>query len=318
MNETESIQRLREIIRRKHLALSTEDAYCGWVRRFIGFLRTDRYGKTSEERFERFLTHLAREGVSSSTQNQAFNAVRFFYAEVVKKPLEQVNALRARRPARMRVAPGRDEVRQLMGDVRDEHGYPTRLIVRLLYGCGLRVSEPLNLRIKDVDFENSRLVIREAKRGKDRVVALPCSLVEDLREQVRVARKFYELDQERKVPVPLPGLLARKYRNAPFSWSWYWVFPSARTCEHPRTKEIVRWRVHEANVQLAVRESVRRLGLGMMTPHHLRHAYGTHALEMGNSIKAIQNAMGHSSMETTSGYLHADGLVVRSPLEVMA
>lgn len=300
------------------MSLSTEETYCGWVRRFIAFLKSDCVAGTSEERFERFLTRLAREGVAASTQNQAFNAVRFFYGEVLKRELKDVNALRARRPARLRVAPGRDAVRGLMADVRDVHGYPTRLIVRMLYGCGLRVNEPLNLRIKDVDFENSRLVIREAKRGKDRVVALPCSLVEELREQVRVARRFYELDQVRKVPVPLPGLLARKYRNAPFSWSWYWVFPSARTCEHPRTGEIVRWRVHEANVQLAVRESAARLSLGVITPHHLRHAYGTHALEMGNSIKAIQNAMGHESMETTAGYLHADGLGVRSPLEVLA
>jgi integrase len=300
------------------MALSTEESYCGWVRRFIGFLRSDRGGVGSEERFERFLSGLAREGVAASTQNQAFNAIRFFYGEVLKQELKDVNALRARRPARLRVAPGREAVRALMGDVRDVHGYPTRLIVRMLYGCGLRVNEPLNLRIKDVDFENSRLVIREAKRHKDRVVALPCSLVEDLREQVRVARRFYELDQVRRVPVPLPGLLSRKYRNAPFSWSWYWVFPSARPCEHPRTGEVVRWRVHEANVQLAVRESAARMSLGVITPHHLRHAYGTHALEMGNSIKAIQNAMGHESMETTAGYLHADGLGVSSPLEVLA
>lgn len=318
MNEESAIQRLIEIIRRKHFSLSTEETYCGWVRRYIAFLKLDLWSGGSEERFERFLTRLAREGVAASTQNQAFNAVRFFYAEVLGVELKDVNGLRARRPARLRVAPGRDAVRALLGDVRDEHGYATRLIVRMLYGCGLRVSEPLNLRIKDIDFENSRLVIREAKRNKDRVVSLPCSLVEDLREQVRVARRFYELDRVRNVPVPLPGMLSRKYKRAPFSWEWYWVFPSGKTCVHPRTGEVVRWRVHEANVQLAVRESVRRLGLGVLTPHHLRHAYGTHALEMGNSIKAIQNAMGHECMETTAGYLHADGLGVRSPLEVMA
>lgn len=318
MNEIDAIQRLREIIRRKHLALSTEETYCGWVRRFIGFLRTDRHGKTSEERFERFLTHLAREGVSASTQNQAFNAILFFYETVLGQKLSDIQALRAKRGKRERHAPSRSQVKSILENAADVHGYPTRLIVRMLYACGLRVSEPLNLRIKDIDIENSRLMIREAKRNKDRVISLPCSLLPEIQEQIRIARRFYDLDHARNIPVPLPGLLARKYKSAPFAWQWYWLFPSAKPCEHPRTGETVRWRVHEANVQKCVRDSAKLAGLdGAITPHNLRHAYATHLIDRGVNIKSLAEAMGHESIMTTSGYCHASALSVPSPLEAI-
>jgi len=203
--------------------------------------------------------------------------------------------------------------------LRDSVGYPTRLIVRLLYACGLRVSEPLNLRIKDIDIDNSRLTIREAKRNKDRVVSLPCSLLPEIQEQIKRARKFYELDAVDKIPVPLPGLLAKKYPSAPYAWQWYWLFPSAKTCAHPRTGETVRWRVHEANVQKCVRESARKAGLdGAVTPHNLRHSYASHLIERGVNIKSLAEAMGHSSILTTSGYCHTDALSVPSPLSSLS
>lgn len=319
MNEAGAIQRLREIIRRKHLSLSTEETYCGWVRRFIAFLRSTRITGTSETKMEAYLTRLAKDGVSASTQNQAFNAIRFFYESVLEQKLSDIQALRAKRGKRERHAPSRDQVRAILANSKDVHGYPTRLIVRMLYACGLRVSEPLNLRIKDIDIENSRLMIREAKRNKDRVISLPCSLVPEIQEQMRIARRFYDLDHERNIPVPLPGLLAKKYKSAPFAWQWYWLFPSAKTCEHPRTGETVRWRVHEANVQKCVRDAALQTGLdGAITPHNLRHAYATHLIDRGVNIKSLAEAMGHSSILTTSGYCHASALSVPSPLEGIA
>jgi len=181
------------------------------------------------------------------------------------------------------------------------------------------LSEPLNLRIKDIDIDNSRLTIREAKRNKDRVVSLPCSLLPEIQEQIKRARKFYELDAVDKIPVPLPGLLAKKYPSAPYAWQWYWLFPSAKTCAHPRTGETVRWRVHEANVQKCVRESARKAGLdGAVTPHNLRHSYASHLIERGVNIKSLAEAMGHSSILTTSGYCHTDALSVPSPLSSLS
>jgi integrase len=177
------------------------------------------------------------------------------------------------------------------------------------------VSEACNLRIKDVDFENSRLVIREAKRNKDRVVGLPCAVAVELQEQVKIARRFWEIDRVKGVPVAIPGLLSKKYQRAPEAWGWFWVFPAHRYCDHPRTGERVRYRIHEAAVQKAVRESARRLELdGVVTPHNFRHAYATHLLDRGVNIKALAEAMGHSNIETTSGYVHTSALSVPSPL----
>nr|HRJ73364.1 phage integrase N-terminal SAM-like domain-containing protein [Terrimicrobiaceae bacterium] len=152
------IARLREVIRRMHYSLSTEDTYAHWLRRFIGFLIGHRRREqSSEEKFEAFLTHLARAGVAASTQNQAFNAIRYYYEIVRGQKLGDISALRAKRGVHIRTAPTRSQVKEILRMVEDVHGYPTRLISFMLYGCGLRMTEPLNLRIKDVDLENSRL-----------------------------------------------------------------------------------------------------------------------------------------------------------------
>jgi integrase len=286
------------------------------VLRYAEHLRSLPAGLPCERKIESFLTKLAKQNVSASTQNQAFNALLFFYREVLDVEPQNINAMRAKRPAHVRVAPSMDDVRRLLEAVGDVHGYPTRLVVRLLYGCGLRVTEPLNLRVKDVLLAESRLVIRGAKGGKDRVVALPCSLVADLRQQLRAARVTWEMDARNRVPVELPGRLAAKYPSAALAWQWAWVFPSKTTCRHPRTGATVRWRMHEANVQRAVKAAAANIGV-MMTPHVLRHGYATHALRLGSNVRDIQDALGHSHINTTMGYLTAGTCAVRSPLEDM-
>lgn len=290
-----------------------------WVVRYSRFVseRCQAGNLAVETKLEMFLTQLARQEVSASTQNQAFNALIFFYREVIKVEVGKVDSLRAKKPAHLRFAPEAGEVRKLIAGLRDVGGYRTGLIVKLIYGCGLRVSEPLNLRLKDVLLEDSKLVICGAKGGKDRFVSIPCSLVPELTAQLKLARAIGEQDRAARIPVALPGLLATKYPHWQFSPKWAWLFPARTTCRHPRTGEIVRWRVHEANVQRAVRAAARPLGLDI-TPHHLRHAYATHCLNGGQNPRAIQQAMGHSNLETTMGYLHAEALSVRSPLEVAA
>lgn len=310
-----AIEKLREVIRRKHLSLSTEDNYAQWVTRFSRFVK-ERFRKGSPaQKMEAFLTQLARQDVSASTQNQAFSALLFLYREVLKVEVGKVDALRAKKPIHLRYAPEFDEVRQLIVALKDVGGYPTRLIVKLIYGAGLRVSEPLNLRLKDVLLSESKLVICGAKGGKDRFVPIPCSLVGEIKAQMAFAKTVAERDRLAQVPVALPGLLARKYPHWQFSAKWAWLFPSHQPCEHPRTGATVRWRCHEANVQRCVRNAARPLGLDI-TPHHLRHAYATHCLNGGQNPRAIQQAMGHSNLETTMGYLHAEAMSVRSPLEM--
>jgi integrase len=272
---------------------------------------------SSEKKLEQFLTDLAlKHDVSASTQNQALQAVLFFYRVVLEKPLANVNALRATRPVHERYAPNLRETQALLQAVKNQGGYPTNLIARLLYGCGLRVSEPLNLRIKDVDLERCRLCIRGAKGGNDRVVALPAVLIPEMREQVQFAQTIWRRDNHNRMPVMLPHRLAKKYPEYQFNWGWAWLFPAHHPCCDPRTGTIVRYRMHEVNVQRAVKHARRKLGISVL-PHCLRHAYASHCLDRGTNPRAIQQAMGHKSLETTMGYLHAEALSVRSPLEVL-
>lgn len=317
MNRDAAIQRLIDTARRKHFSLSTEQSYAGWLRRYCSYIERLPAGWLSERKLESFLSRLARNDVSASTQNQAFNALLFFYQECLGQKLSGIDSLRAKRAAFVRRAPSADEVRALLKDVRDESAYPVRLIVKLLYGCGLRITEPLSLRIRDVDLAGSRFVIRQAKGRKDRVVPIPCLVIREIQAQIETARVTWRRDVAAQVPIKLPGRLDRKYPYALFSWQWAWLFPQIAPCNDPRGGGIVRWHMLESCVQRAVKNSCRRLGFDIK-PHELRHAYATHCLNGGQNPRAIQEAMGHKSLETTMGYLHAEAMSVRSPLEGIA
>jgi integrase len=174
----------------------------------------------------------------------------------------------------------------------------------------------LNLRIKDIDLEKGTLCIRGAKGGNDRVVKLPSCLVPELNQQLQCARLVWQLDKQNRTPLMLPHRLATKYPEYQFAWPWAWLFPARFPCRDPRTGTVVRYRMHEANVQRAVKRARRKLGISVL-PHELRHGYATHCLQQGANPRAIQEAMGHKSLETTMGYLHAEALSVSSPLEVL-
>lgn len=317
MNAAQAEALVREVCTLRHMAWKTEQTYVGWVLRYCKFLASNgaRF-PTSEKRMEAFLSGLAHVDVAASTQNQAFNAILFLYRECLKQPLAGVDALRARRPSFVRHAPSVADVAALLREVQDCNGYPTRLLVQLLYGCGLRVSEPVALRVRDLDLANSRMTIRQAKGGKDRVVSVPCSLAADLARQVEAARLVWQVDVRNGVPVKLPHQLARKYPRAAFAWGWAWVFPLRTISRDPRSGEIVRWHCLDQSVQRAVRAAADRCGLaGTISPHHLRHAYATHAMRGGANVRDVQEVMGHASLETTMGYLHAEAGRVQSPLE---
>ncbi len=313
----EILQRVVEVARLQHKALSTERAYRDWIARYYDFCTGVPAEWPAETKMERFLTKLAVvNDVSASTQNSAFHAIRWLYTDVLKRPLDvpKVNALRAQRPGQVRNAPSLEDTIALLRDVKDISGYPSNLIARLLYGCGLRVSEALNLRIKDVKIDRRELHIKAAKGKKDRVVRLPDCLVPEILRQIEVAKVTHERDTREKIPVALPHQLARKYPEYQWSKPWAWVFPMHKPCRHPRTGETVRWRMMEDIVQRAVKESRRRLDI-QVVPHELRHAYATHSLDAGTNIKALQEAMGHVDINTTAGYCHKDALSVQSPLD---
>jgi integron integrase len=317
MNIAQAVERMRQVIRRQHKALATEDCYIFWLRRYMAALHQMPANLTSEKKLEQFLTDLAlRCDVAASTQNQALHAILYFYKFVLEQPLANVDALRATRPVHERYAPTVTETQALLQTIPNQGGYPTNLVARLLYGCGLRVSEPLNLRIKDVDLERRRLCIRGAKGGNDRVVNLPQSIIPELRQQMQLARIVWERDRHNRTPLMLPHRLAVKYPEYQFSWPWAWLFPAHNPCRDPRSGKIVRYRMHEVNVQRAVKYARRKLDISVL-PHCLRHAYASHCLDRGTNPRAIQKSMGHKSLETTMGYTHAEALSVCSPLDAL-
>ncbi len=321
MKKEELLSRVRDVVRRKHYSYKTEQTYTHWIGRFYDWLKA-RGGlceASPAAKMEAYLSDLAQRDCAAATQNQAFNALLFCFRGVLGQEVGEVHALRAKRPARLRYAPTVAEVRALLGALPERsQGQPVKLIVQLLYGCGLRVSEPLELRVKDVDLTHSRLVIRGAKGDKDRVVPLPCAVMPALHAQLAVAAAVARADAVKGLPVQIPHLLAKKYPALVRSPKWAFVFPSERPCRHPRSGELVRWRCAEQIIQRAVRDAARSVDMsGVVTPHCLRHAYATHALEAGANVRAVQAEMGHSSLETTMGYLHAEAESVRSPLDVV-
>src|SRR5271169_2177246 len=196
MKMYQAVNKARSVMRRQHKALSTEGTYVFWLRRYIAALHGIPKDLPSEKKLERFLTDLAcKQDLCASSQNQAFNAILFFYRDELGRQLGNVDALRAQRPMRERHAPSLADTKLLLQTIRNEGGYPTNLIARMLYRCGLRVSEPLNLRIKDLNFEQCTLCIRGAKGGKDRVVALPPSLIPQLKQQIEFAREVWRRDK---------------------------------------------------------------------------------------------------------------------------
>jgi integrase len=302
------ISLVRSKIRMMHLALSTEDAYCGWIARYYDHCKGTSASLTAEQKFEAFLIDLAvQRRVAARTQNQAFSAIIFLYRAVLERPLGNVEALRARRPDHARTSPSRDQVRLLRSAVEDTMTTPARLLVDLLYGCGMRVSEPLELRVKDVlwgEGPSGQLLLRGAKGGKDRRVPIPISCVSPLRLQVERARAVWQWDQANplSVGVAMPFSLERKYPRAPFLWHWFWVFPAPNHCDDPRTGKRVRYHLLVDCVQRSVQRAANKVGLGgLVTPHSLRHAYATHSRE---SMDSLRQLLGHSSLETTAGYLH--------------
>jgi integron integrase len=309
---------LRALIRRKHYSIRTEDAYVDWVRRFLAFhspLPPDRLGETE---ISAFLTHLAVRGkVAASTQNQALNALVFFFRNVLQNDLASpFQLVRAKRPRRLPTVLSKEEVRRVLGHLSGEH----LLMAQLLYGSGLRLMEVLRLRVKDVDFTLRQILVHDGKGFKDRVTMLPDQLIAPLQAHLERIREMHQSDLERGLgSVYLPYALERKYPGAAQDWRWQYVFPSDRVSTDPRTGVIGRHHVDESGLQKEVRRAARAAGIQKPVGcHTFRHSFATHLLESGSDIRTVQELLGHADVKTTMIYTHVlnrGGLGVRSPLD---
>jgi integron integrase len=228
------LDQLRDAIRIKHYAYSTEKNYIHWVKRYILFHNKHHPAEIGAPEIEAFLSHLAQhENVAASTQNQAFNALLFFYRNVLHIELDvPINALRAKRAQHLPTVFSKDEAARVLAGMQ---GIP-QLMAKLLYGCSLRLMECLRLRIKDIDFAKNQIIVREGNGENDRVTMLPTSLVEPLRAQLAFIQKLNERDlADGYGSVELPFALARKYPGADKELAWQYVFPSDRLSTDPRS-----------------------------------------------------------------------------------
>ncbi len=309
---------VRARIRRRGLAIRTEDVYVSWIRRFILANGTRHPSEMGEREVEWFLTRLAVQGkVAASTQNQALSALLFLYREVLGQNLPWMeNIRRAKRPERLPVVLTIEEVSRLLVQMSGVH----HLMASLLYGSGIRLMECVRLRVQDIDFVRREILVRRGKGGKDRRTMLPARAVPALQLHLAQTRMLHDRDLAVGYgSVWLPGALARKYPAADREWIWQYVFPSRLRSIDPRSGVERRHHVDEKNLQRAVRIAAQAAGIAKhATCHTLRHSFATHLLESGSDIRTIQELLGHSDVSTTMIYTHVlnrGGSGVVSPLD---
>jgi integron integrase len=317
-NKPKLLDQVREVIRRKHYSIRTEQAYCDWIKRFILFHRKRHPAEMAEAEITAFLTHLAVRGnVAAATQNQALSALLFLYKEVLKQEIGWLDRVeRAKKPARLPVVLTRAEVRGIFSHL---HG-TTKLMAGLLYGSGLRLMECVRLRVKDVDLGYLRITVRDTKGGRDRVTMLPTNLAQALQRHLLNRRSQHEQDLAEGFGKDyLPHALARKYPNASGQWMWQYVFASSRVSSDPRSGEKQRHHIAESILQRAVKDAISLARVDKpATCHTLRHSFATHLLERGYDIRTVQELLGHKDVSTTMIYTHVlnkPGIGVRSPLD---
>lgn len=304
-------------LRLKQLSYRTEKTYMGWLRGFYRFISPVPPSAINDRHLQDYLTYLAVErNIAKSTQKQAFNALLFFFRNVLEREPEAIrDAIRSKTKKRLPVVLTAREVSNLLAHLSGIQ----LLMAQLIYGGGLRLQECVTLRVKDIDFEQNILSIR-GKGDRDRRTLLAECTKRPLREHLEQSRACFEQDRKDGVAgVYLPDALSRKYPNAGKEWIWQWVFPSRSLSVDPKTRIVRRHHVHPSSLQKAIKRAAVQAGIHKrVTVHTLRHSFATHLLESGSDLRTIQELLGHASVQTTMVYTHVarkNALGVTSPLD---
>lgn len=314
--ERKLVRRLRE----KNMALRTEQTYRDWCRRFMNACPGKAAKELDHHDIRRWLSDLAvKERVAVATQSQALNSVVFFFREVLEKePGDFSDFTRSRKGRKVPTVLPQEECAQLFHVMNGTY----KLMAELMYAGGLRLSELLRLRVKDVDLARLQLSVQFGKGNKSRYTMIPPQLVPDLKAHRERLRGLHRKDQLAGLPgVYMPSAMARKWPTAGEKFIWYWFFPSRSLMVDPRTGIKRRHHVLDITFQKAVREASRRAQLDKhVTPHTLRHSFATHLLASGTGIRDVQDLLGHADVSTTQIYLHTakhTGVGIRSPFEFL-
>jgi len=311
------LDQLRQFIRAQNKAYKTEKTYIHWVTRFIRFHHKRHPADMGADELEQFLDHLSlHEHVSKNTQKTALNALIFLYRQFLKIELRKLKYNYASAPTPIPVVFTHKEAQSVIAGLRA----PYKLKAQLMYGSGLRISECLRLRVKDLDFGMNVIIVRSGKGEKDRVTLLPEKLIKELRQQIAFVELTHQRDLANGVgEVYLPNALSRKFPNAPYQIAWQYLFPAINLSTDPRSGKERRHHVMDSTLQKAVRMSIRNCKIHKKCGSHtFRHSFATRLLENGYDIRTIQELLGHSDVKTTEIYTHVvkhGGMGVRSPID---
>ena len=308
-----------EALRNRHYSLRTEKTYLAWVRQYILHHHKRHPREMGVAEINDFITSLVNQRtVSASTQNQAISAVLFLYRYVLNIQLDETALIpiRPTKPKRIPTVLSREEAKQVIAKMADSY----KLMTQIMYGSGLRLMEVMRLRVKDLDFANRQIIVRDGKGENDRVTMFPEVLLEPLRLHLKQVKAQHELDLSKGFgTVYLPYALERKYPNANREFAWQYIFPAPVLSTDPISGVRQRHHLNEANLQRAVKQAARSAKIDkLVTPHTFRHSFATHLLEDGYDIRTVQELLGHKDVKTTMIYTHVlqkGGFAVRSPLD---
>lgn len=318
MKEKKILSRLKEEIRRRNYSYSTEKIYAQWIVRFVRFHKFAHPNSLSEENVVAYLNHLANNlNVAASTQNQALSAIVFLYSHILGQPLQHLDKLkRAKKPKRLPVVLTEKEA---LAIIKSMGGVP-KLVVSLLYGSGLRISEALRLRVQDLDLDYKQMTVRNGKGLRDRITMIPESRIDQIEHHIRKVKNLHNLDIQKGLgEAILPKALARKYPKASKQLRWQYLFPSKKRSVDPQSGTLHRYHISQRNIRRAVRKAANEHHIQKhVTPHTFRHSFATHLLSNGYDIRTVQELLGHKSVKTTMVYTHVlnkGGHGVKSPLD---
>ena len=297
-------QELEATIRMRHYSTKTLKSYSGYIRKFQAYTKSLDPRHLTADHVREFLTHLAVDkDVSASTQNLAFNSLLFFFRHILNKEFGQIEGVvRAKKRPYIPVVLSREEIEEILAVIDPDY----RLIIKLLYGCGLRLFECLNLRIQCLNFAAGMLTIHDGKGQKDRTVPIPEVLQDELKNHLQALRKLHARDLEKGYKgVFLFDAMERKYKSASREFIWQWLFPAKQLTRDKKSNEMKRYHLHATHVQKALRRSAKEACLTKrVTAHTFRHSFASHLLQNNYDIRTIQELLGHSDVRTTMIYTH--------------
>lgn len=317
--EKKLLDQYRDNIRLKQYSPRTENTYVQWVREYILFHKKRHPREMGTAEINQFITHLVVDRkASASTQNQAISAILFLYRNTLNIDLDQasLNFIRPKKGKRVPSVLSAQEAQAVIANMIGAY----KLMAQIMYGSGLRLMECLRLRVKDIDFENHRIIVYDGKGGDDRVTMLPDKIIAPLKEHLQQVKALHQKDLAKGLgSVYMPYGLDKKYPAAHKQWIWQYVFPASTIYTDPESGAVRRHHIHETALQRAIRVAVRTANINKrVTPHTFRHSFATHLLQNGYDIRTVQELLGHKDVKTTMIYTHVlqrGGMAVKSPLD---